>query len=118
MTTQKHPLILFDTTLRDGEQAPGAAMSVSDKVDIAIALANAGVDVIEAGFPASSPVQFEAVRRISERVDNAVVCALARAVEGDIRSAGEALASAKKRRIQDRKSVVKGKSEEDRGGKM
>src|SRR5690625_4087600 len=74
-------------------------MSVSDKVDIAIALANAGVDVIEAGFPASSPVQFEAVRRISERVDNAVVCALARAVEGDIRSAGEALASAKKRRI-------------------
>ena len=99
MTTQKHPLILFDTTLRDGEQAPGAAMSVSDKVDIAIALANAGVDVIEAGFPASSPVQFEAVRRISERVDNAVVCALARAVEGDIRSAGEALASAKKRRI-------------------
>src|SRR5690625_7360493 len=99
MTTQKHPLILFDTTLRDGEQAPGAAMSVSDKVDIAIALANAGVDVIEAGFPASSPEQFGAVRRIAERGDNAVVCALARAGEGDSRAGGEGLGSASKGRI-------------------
>lgn len=92
-------LIIFDTTLRDGEQAPGASMTVTEKVDIAHHLANAGVDVIEAGFPASSPVQFDAVVRIASEVDGPVICALARATESDIRSAGEALQRATRKRI-------------------
>ena len=97
MNTQK--IIIFDTTLRDGEQAPGASMTVAEKVDIAHRLADAGVDVIEAGFPASSAVQFDAVVRIAAEVKGPVICALARATEGDIRTAGEAIAKAERRRI-------------------
>jgi 2-isopropylmalate synthase len=86
---------IFDTTLRDGEQAPGASMTVPEKLRIAQQLARLGVDVIEAGFPVSSPAQTEAVEEIiaqfDERDDAPVVCALARAVEGDVRAAGEAL---------------------------
>jgi 2-isopropylmalate synthase len=99
MMKDKNTLIIFDTTLRDGEQAPGAAMSVDDKVAIARRLAEAGIDVIEAGFPASSPAQMEAVRRIAEEVDNAVVCALARATASDIHAAGEAVGHAARSRI-------------------
>jgi 2-isopropylmalate synthase len=92
-------LIIFDTTLRDGEQAPGAAMSIDDKVAIAHKLADAGVDVIEAGFPASSPAQMEAVKRIATEVNSATICALARATDSDIHAAGEALKTAVSPRI-------------------
>lgn len=92
-------VFIFDTTLRDGEQAPGASMSVQDKLEIANQLAVMGVDVIEAGFPVSSPGQFDAVRTISEGVDGPTICALARAVPRDIDSAAEALAPARKARI-------------------
>lgn len=82
---------IFDTTLRDGEQAPGASMTVPEKVKIAQQLATLGVDVIEAGFPVSSPAQTEAVQRIVAEVDGPVTCALARTTDEDIRAAGEAL---------------------------
>lgn len=92
-------LIIFDTTLRDGEQAPGAALSVSEKLEIAQQLVKLGVDVIEAGFPISSPAQFEATQVIAQQVKGAVICALARANQKDIDAAGKALQSAEKRRI-------------------
>ena len=92
-------LIIFDTTLRDGEQAPGASMTIDEKVRIARRLATLNVDVIEAGFPISSPGQFEAVQRVVGSVEGPVICALARAVEADVRSAGEALAQGQKTRI-------------------
>ncbi len=84
-------VIIFDTTLRDGEQAPGAAMTIPEKVEIAHQLARLGVDVIEAGFPISSPAQFEAVRRIVKEVSGPTICALARAKSADIDAAGKAL---------------------------
>jgi len=90
---------IFDTTLRDGEQSPGAALSINEKLEIALQLAALGVDVIEAGFPVSSPVQFEATHLIAERVHGPVIAGLARAVEQDIASAGKALEPAKRRRI-------------------
>ncbi len=92
-------VIIFDTTLRDGEQSPGAALSISEKIEIAHQLAKMGVDVIEAGFPVSSPAQFEATRLCAEQVDGPVICGLARANQKDIDAAGKALASAAKRRI-------------------
>ncbi|MGB7582420.1 MAG: 2-isopropylmalate synthase [Sedimentisphaerales bacterium] len=92
-------VIIFDTTLRDGEQAPGASLSVAEKLEIAQQLALLGVDVIEAGFPVSSPAQFDATKLIAEQVKNSTICGLARAHEADITSAGKALAPAKKRRI-------------------
>ena len=92
-------VIIFDTTLRDGEQAPGASMTIPEKVDIARQLARLGVDVIEAGFPISSPSQREAVERIAEEVEGPVTCALARATESDVDAAGKALASGKNTRI-------------------
>ncbi|MGA2677819.1 MAG: 2-isopropylmalate synthase [Sedimentisphaerales bacterium] len=92
-------VIIFDTTLRDGEQAPGASLSVAEKLEIAQQLALLGVDVIEAGFPVSSPAQFDATKLIAEQVKNSTICGLARAHEADIASAGKALAPAKKRRI-------------------
>jgi 2-isopropylmalate synthase len=82
---------IFDTTLRDGEQAPGASMTVDEKVRIAQQLATLGVDVIEAGFPVSSPAQTEAVERIVAEVEGPVTCALARTIEDDLIAAGEAL---------------------------
>ncbi|MGD8414949.1 MAG: 2-isopropylmalate synthase, partial [Candidatus Latescibacterota bacterium] len=92
-------ILIFDTTLRDGEQAPGASMSVADKVDLAQQLAALGVDVIEAGFPVSSPAQFEAVKQIALKVDGPTICGLARAVPADIEAAASALAPARKARI-------------------
>ncbi|MDR0888989.1 MAG: 2-isopropylmalate synthase [Coriobacteriales bacterium] len=92
---------IFDTTLRDGEQSPGAAMDTQEKLKIARQLLRLNVDVIEAGFPASSPGDFASVRQIATEVgDKASVCALTRAVASDIRSAGEALAGAARPRIQ------------------
>jgi len=97
MTRRIH---IFDTTLRDGEQSPGASMNADEKAIIARQLLRLGVDVIEAGFPISSPGDFESVRRISREVgDAAVVCALTRAIPRDIEVAAEALAGAQAPRI-------------------
>jgi len=90
---------IFDTTLRDGEQAPGAAMTISEKVRIAHQLARLKVDIIEAGFPISSPAQFEAVQRVAGEVKGPVICALARTVPADIESAGQALRTGTQGRI-------------------
>lgn len=92
-------LIIFDTTLRDGEQSPGASMTKEEKVRIARQLERMGVDVIEAGFPAASNGDFEAVKAVADTVHDSVVCGLARAVELDIRRAGEALQGAEAARI-------------------
>jgi 2-isopropylmalate synthase len=92
-------IIIFDTTLRDGEQAPGASLSISEKLEIARQLAILGVDVIEAGFPVSSPVQFEAAAQIAEQVTGPTIAGLARTSEKDIEAAGKAIAPAKKKRI-------------------
>ena len=97
MKTEK--IVVFDTTLRDGEQSPGVSMSVQDKVSIAIQLEKMGVDVIEAGFAFASPADFEAIQKISQVVKNATICSLARATEKDIDCAYEALKSANKKRI-------------------
>ncbi|MEK7792155.1 MAG: 2-isopropylmalate synthase, partial [Pseudomonadota bacterium] len=95
---QEH-LIIFDTTLRDGEQSPGASMTKEEKVRIAWQLERMGVDVIEAGFPAASNGDFDAVKAVAESVKESVVCGLARAIETDIRRAGEALRGAQSARI-------------------
>jgi 2-isopropylmalate synthase len=90
---------IFDTTLRDGEQSPGASLYPEEKLQIAQQLARLGVDVIEAGFPISSRGDFEAVKQIAETVEGPIICALARAKEEDIKAAGEALKLAKRKRI-------------------
>ena len=87
-------LIIFDTTLRDGEQSPGASMTRDEKVRIAKALERMRVDVIEAGFPAASPGDFEGVRAVARAIKESVVCGLARALDADIDRAGEALTGA------------------------
>ena len=92
-------VVIFDTTLRDAEQSPGASLNVSEKIEIAHQLARLGVDVIEAGFPVSSPVQFEAVNRIAREVHGSVIAGLARTVAKDIESAAQALEPAEKWRI-------------------
>lgn len=95
----KEHLIIFDTTLRDGEQSPGAAMTKDEKLRIARQLERLGVDVIEAGFPASSNGDFAAVQAIAHTIKHSTVCALARANERDIERAAEALRGAKSGRI-------------------
>ncbi|MGE0651041.1 MAG: 2-isopropylmalate synthase [Alphaproteobacteria bacterium] len=90
---------IFDTTLRDGEQSPGASMTLGEKLRIAEVLEEMGVDVIEAGFPIASNGDFESVSGIAHTVKNAIVCGLARAHKGDIDRAGEALQSAARKRI-------------------
>ncbi len=92
-------LIIFDTTLRDGEQSPGAAMTREKKLRIARQLEKLGVDVIEAGFAAASIGDFEAVKAVAETVKESIVCSLARASENDVRRAGEAIRLAKSGRI-------------------
>lgn len=95
----KDRLIIFDTTLRDGEQSPGASMTKDEKVRIARVLEKLRVDVIEAGFAISSPGDFEAVKAIAAIVKDSTVCSLSRAVQGDIERAGEALKNAASARI-------------------
>lgn len=90
---------IFDTTLRDGEQSPGASMNVDEKVTLAKQLARLGVDIIEAGFAISSPGDFEAIRRIGAEVEGPVICSLARAKEVDIKRAWEALRDIPKKRL-------------------
>lgn len=92
-------VIIFDTTLRDGEQSPGCAMNLEEKLKMAAILDELGVDVIEAGFPIASPGDFEAVNEIAKRVKNATVCGLSRAKRADIEAAGEAIKPAKSKRI-------------------
>lgn len=99
MTSTNNRVIIFDTTLRDGEQSPGAAMTKEEKIRIARQLEKLGVDVIEAGFAAASPGDFDAIHTIAEIIQNATVCSLSRANERDVRKAGEAIAPAKKKRI-------------------
>jgi 2-isopropylmalate synthase len=92
-------VIIFDTTLRDGEQSPGAALNVEEKIEIARALEHMGVDIIEAGFPISSPGDFRAVERISREVRGCTICGLTRANPKDIEVAAEALKDAARPRI-------------------
>jgi 2-isopropylmalate synthase len=92
-------LIIFDTTLRDGEQSPGASMNLAEKLEIAKALCELGVDIIEAGFPIASPGDFEAVQAVARHVSGPVICGLARCNTEDIDRAWEALREAKKARI-------------------
>ncbi|MFZ4552920.1 MAG: 2-isopropylmalate synthase, partial [Burkholderiales bacterium] len=92
-------LFIFDTTLRDGEQSPGAAMTRDEKVRIARQLEKLGVDIIEAGFAAASPGDAEAIRAVAEVVKDSTVCSLARATERDIQAAGDAIAPAPRKRI-------------------
>jgi 2-isopropylmalate synthase len=90
---------IFDTTLRDGEQSPGASMSIEQKVEVGKLLGIIGADIIEAGFPISSPKQFEGVKRIAETVEGPVIAGLARTVEKDITTCFEAVKPAARRRI-------------------
>jgi 2-isopropylmalate synthase len=92
-------VIIFDTTLRDGEQSPGASMNREEKLQVARALARLKVDVIEAGFPIASPGDFDAVKAIAEELDGPVIAGLARSLEKDIKAAGEAVRNAKRSRI-------------------
>src|SRR5215468_1175093 len=90
---------IFDTTMRDGEQSPGASMTLADKLEIAAALDAMGVDVIEAGFPIASNGDFEAVRAVAGVVREAIVCGLSRAGAKDIERCAEAVRAAKRPRV-------------------
>lgn len=95
----KERVYIFDTTLRDGEQVPGCKLNAAEKIEIALSLEALGVDVIEAGFPCSSPGDFYAVEEICKVIKNPTICALSRANEADIESAAKALKFAQKPRI-------------------
>ncbi|MCK5715769.1 MAG: 2-isopropylmalate synthase, partial [Nitrosomonadaceae bacterium] len=95
----KDHLIIFDTTLRDGEQSPGASMTKEEKVRIARQLERMLVDIIEAGFPAASNGDFKAVKAVADAIKDSTVCGLARATKEDINRAGEALKGANSARI-------------------
>src|SRR5581483_300575 len=92
-------VFVFDTTLRDGEQAAGTRLGSREKLMVAKQLARLKVDVIEAGYPASSPEDFDAVQLISQEIEGPAVCALSRAVPGDIEACGRALSKARRPRI-------------------
>ena len=92
-------ITIFDTTLRDGEQSPGASMNLTEKLEIAEALVDLGVDVIEAGFPIASPGDFEAVRAVAGQVRGITVCGLARCNNRDIDRAWDALKQARQPRL-------------------
>ena len=98
-TTDKRLIRIFDTTLRDGEQSPGASMNLTEKLEVAHSLADLGVDVIEAGFPIASPGDFESVRQIAETIKGSTICGLARCSEKDILRAAEAVQGAERSRI-------------------
>jgi len=95
----KDKLIIFDTTLRDGEQSPGASMTKEEKIRIARQLEKLGVDIIEAGFAAASPGDADAIKSVARTIKHSTVCSLARASERDVRAAGEAIKPAKSGRI-------------------
>src|SRR5690242_4622528 len=112
---------IFDTTLRDGEQAAGTRLGSREKLMIARQLANLNVDVIEAGYPNSSPEDFEAVQRISQEIEGPEICALSRAVPRDIEACGKALAKARRPRIHTGIGVsdihIMGKFQDERYGR-
>src|SRR5258705_9317466 len=95
----KEKLIIFDTTMRDGEQSPGASMTKEEKLRIARQLERMRVDIIEAGFPAASDGDFESVRAVAAAVHESTVCGLARANEKAVRGCGEAVKGAKSPRV-------------------
>lgn len=97
--SKKNKVLIFDTTLRDGEQAPGASMNEAEKLEIAYALERLKVDIIEAGFPVSSPGDFESVRMVAKHIKNSIVCGLARSMKKDIDAAYNSLKKAKSARI-------------------
>src|ERR1700751_2185173 len=92
-------IIIFDTPLRDGEQSPGFSMNLGEKIRMAEALTELGVDVLEAGFAIASPGDFESVKAISENVKGPVIASLSRAAEADILRSAEALKPAERKRI-------------------
>ena len=92
-------VVIFDTTLRDGEQSPGASMNLPQKLQVAHALKDLGVDIIEAGFPNASPGELEAVRAVARQVEGPVICGLARCERTDIDRAWEALKGPREPRI-------------------
>src|SRR5216684_8960715 len=92
-------LIIFDTTLRDGEQSPGASMNLAEKLEVAHALTDLGVDVIEAGFPIASPGDFESVQAIAREVEGPVICGLARTSKQDVEAAWNAVRDSERPRI-------------------
>jgi 2-isopropylmalate synthase len=96
---QDNKVYIFDTTLRDGEQVPGCKLNAAEKIEIALALEDLGVDIIEAGFPISSPGDFKSVSDIGSVIKNATVCGLSRAVQKDIEVAAQALKTARRPRI-------------------
>src|SRR3989338_4563954 len=98
-SNMKDKLIIFDTTLRDGEQSPGASMTRDEKLQIARALEKMKVDVIEAGFPIASPGDFESVQAVAAALKDSIVCGLARTRDADIDAAAEALKPARASRI-------------------
>src|SRR5213080_2289539 len=99
MREEANRVRIFDTTLRDGEQSPGIALNKSEKVEIALQLARLGVDIIEAGFPITSPGDFEAVQAIARQVEGPVICGLARTAVADIDAAWNAVKDAERKRI-------------------
>jgi 2-isopropylmalate synthase len=92
-------ILIFDTTLRDGEQSPGASLNIKEKLQAARQLAELGVDVIEAGFPVSSPGDFEAVKTVAKEIRGPEICGLARAVKGDIDACWNAVKVSRRPRI-------------------
>ncbi len=117
----KERIMIFDTTLRDGEQAAGTRLGAREKLEIARQLTRLNVDVIEAGFPASSPEDFEAVRLISEQIEGPIICGLTRAIAEDIEVCRKALAKARRSRIHTGIGVseihIAGKFADDKYGK-
>ena len=99
MTTnnKNERVYVLDTTLRDGEQSPGFSMDVEQKMKMAQSLRDLGVDAIEAGFAASSPGDFESVRRVASEIEGPTICSLARAFDADVEAAGKALEPAAKK---------------------
>ncbi len=96
---QDEKIKIFDTTLRDGEQSPGASMNTEEKIQIASQLERLGVDIIEAGFAAASPGDFEAIDLIAQKVKQSTICSLARATQSDVKAAADAVAKAQHKRI-------------------
>src|ERR1041384_339732 len=92
-------VFIFDTTLRDGEQVPGCKLNTKEKIELALRLEALGVDIIEAGFPISSPGDFNSVEEIAKKIKTPTVCGLSRAVQKDIEPAAAALKHARRPRI-------------------
>src|SRR3954451_23027695 len=100
MDLNRDRVLIFDTTLRDGEQAPGYSMSREEKLQVALALAELRVDIIEAGFPASSRSDWESVQAIAREVRGPIICGMARCLREDIELAAQALQDADRARLQ------------------